>query len=157
MTKRNELPDEIYQRIFDELKNQSERVLSMLEETDKLFTNSNLVTNGGAAVAMLALLKTGALDGWPMFLALILFTFGVIVTVVGLSIKRYAWHEIHQKFLSRYCRFTANELSAEEIYASLLNEGKIRNFIQGHAGYISMGCFMAGVVAGACGVAYGGG
>ena len=156
MKKRDELPDEIYQRILDELKDQQEGVLSRFVETDKLFTNATLVTNGGAAVATLALLEARVIDGWLIVLALVLFTFGVIVAVVGLSILRRVWHTLHQELLSRSRMFMDNELSVEEIHASL-TKGKIRNFFQGYAGEFSMACFVVGVVAGACGVAYGGG
>ena len=60
MSKRlNELPNEIGQRIANELMAQQREILKDIEDVDKRLTNTNFLTNGGGAIATLAFLGTG--------------------------------------------------------------------------------------------------
>ncbi len=148
----DELEQERAISLAETLRGQGREGAAAVAELDKRLTNTNFLTNGGGAVAMLTFMGSGA--AVPLAeVALVLFTFGVVATGIELRALLKYWAELTKDANRRHRGFLDNELTVKECLVPK-NIGKAYENINHFAGLASQLLFVAGAVVGGLGFFY---
>jgi hypothetical protein len=140
------LDKETIKALTDTLCSQSERALQAIFELDSKVTNINFLTNGGGAVAVLALLGTGkAPEG--MEWTLVCFIVGLISTGIELRSLLSFFGDLHADAVRRYQGFLDGKLSVGECSGSE-DIAKWKRRVNHISGWVAQGTFIIGAVVG---------
>ncbi len=136
-------------KITEYLKDHRKETRSFIADFDKRITNTNYLTNGGGAVAVLACL--GSKSPSPLIeYSLVLFLAGVILTGIELRAMLKFWSVLYKDVDRRLEGFVDNELTIEQCLTPKGLGRKYQN-INNYAGWGSQLCFSAGVIIGGIG------
>lgn len=150
----SELPPETADRLSDVLLKKGRETLEISLDLDKRLTNTNFLTNGGGAVAVLTYLATN--PSIPALkVSLVLFTIGVIATGIELRALLKFFGELHNDASKRLRGFLNDTMTAREAGLGGENVGWIHKKVNHYAGWASQLCFIGGVLVGAYGFLYG--
>lgn len=146
----SQLPAEKAERLLELLGTQSRESYEAVAELDKRLTNTNLLTNGGGAIATLAFLGENP-DIWAMKLALCLFTVGVIATGIEIRALMKYWGALCTDANRRRLGFADETLTVKEVGSVPKNVGEPHKFINHWTGVASQSLFVLGFLVGASG------
>ena len=118
--------------------------LEWVKDLDSQLTRLNYLTNGGAALAILAFLGT---DRAPQHMAwpLLVFTLGVIVTGIEIRALLKYFSTLHSDASQKRRGFINDELTVAQI-ATPTNKGDTSNCINHWAGIVAQSLFVVGVM-----------
>ncbi|MCI4569044.1 hypothetical protein [Lysobacter sp. CFH 32150] len=147
---RRDLPADVSDEFSELLAKKGAEIQGFLFDLDKRLTNTNFLTNGGGAVAVLTFMgdKPAPLS---VKIALVLFSLGVIATGIELRAMLKCFDAIGQENHRRFRAFNANEIPASELGNLPPDLAKWSKIVNHYAGLLSQGLFIAGVTMGACG------
>jgi hypothetical protein len=146
--KKNELPPEVAEQLSEFIIRENGLMLDRLSELDKRLANTNFLTNGGGAVAVLAFMGTNTAPSL-IKVSLVLFTLGVIATGIELRALLIYFGEVSQDNHRRNRGFNSNQMTVGEFGNIPENVGKISKWVNHYAGWGSQLLFAAGVIIGA--------
>ena len=147
---RKDLDRESIERAFAHISREGESMLERLQDLDKRLTNTNFLTNGGGAVAVLSFFGNHP-ESVALKVALMLFTLGVIATGVEMRAMLLYFAAVSQDNHQRLQAFMSNQIgliSYGQIHPSI---GRLPKLLNHYAGVTSQLLFILGVVVGALG------
>lgn len=149
----DELDAETAKELLRVLSNQVQQSLEQITQLDARLTSANLLTNGGAAVAMLAFLGTREAN-IPMIVAIGLFAAGVIFAMLQMSALLRFFGALSTDAMRRRGGFVNGELSVQEclVPPGIAGFDRRANSLAGVASQLS---FALGVIVGAVGLIVG--
>jgi hypothetical protein len=136
-------------KLSQSIEDHGKKTVSFIAELDKRVTNTNFLTNGGGAVAVLAFMGSSA--KLPLIeYSLFFFLLGIILTGVELRALLKYWAILHKDIGRRLDGFINNELSVKQCLTPV-GLGKTYQDINHYAGWLSQLCFIGGVIVGGSG------
>jgi hypothetical protein len=150
---KNELPPDFAADLSEFVVKYGNSMVERLSELDRRLTNTNFVTNGGGAVAVLALMGQKPVS-LPVQIALLLFAAGVIATGVEVRALLIHFGAIASDNHNRNQLFNRNQISARELGTISPKVGRISKWANHVAGWLSQLLFATGVMTAAFGFLY---
>jgi len=144
---KNELPSEVIGEISSFIIRNNDKMLDRLSELDKRLTNTNFLTNGTGAVAVLTFMGSNPAPTL-IKIALITFTLGIIATGIELRALLVYFRKISEDNHRRNQGFYSNKLTAKKVGIIPENVGKTTMLINHYAGWVSQLLFVVGVILG---------
>ncbi|MGH8614073.1 MAG: hypothetical protein ACREYF_19110 [Gammaproteobacteria bacterium] len=129
---------------------QRDRAFQQIQTFDERLTKINFFTNGGAAVATVALLGIEKIELFLVMVPLAFFVLGVIATVIELRALLSYWGYLLKDAIRRHQGFLDNQLSVKECLVEP-SIGSWPKKLNHWAGVIAQLAFVAGVVSGIVG------
>lgn len=151
--RKNELEEDTADSLVQFVQQENIVLHDRIWELDKRLTNTNFLTNGGGAIAILAFIGENS-TSLVIKIALILFTLGVIATGIELRALLVYVAQIAKDNRRRTNSFNQNLITASELGTIPDDIGKLAKLINHNSGLASQIFFVAGVTTGAFGFLY---
>jgi hypothetical protein len=148
--RKNELSPDVAERLSDFISRENGLMLDRLSDLDKRLANTNFLTNGGGAVAVLAFMGSNPAPTL-IKISLVLFTLGVIVTGIELRALLIYFGKVSQDNHRRNRGFNSNQMTVGEFGNIPDSIGRTAKWVNHYAGWGSQLLFVAGVIVGAAG------
>lgn len=135
-------------RLAEVLNGQSREAIDAIHELDRRLTQTNFLTNGGAAAATLALLA-GNIEPQVVYVPLAFFVTGLVATGLEIRYLMKYWAVLFKDATRRHRGFMADELTVKEAGTTNDSEGKLYQAINHWAGVVAQSTFVLGALVGA--------
>jgi hypothetical protein len=144
----SQVSPELNMRVAETIREENSKMLDRLSDLDRRLTNTNFLTNGGGAVAILAFLSNHS-PSLGLKLALLFFAIGVIATGVENRALLSFFGAVSKDNSRRNKEYWDDKLSLRGFAEIPPNVGRHAKWINHHAGVASQVLFAAGVISGA--------
>lgn len=140
------MPDEVRKEIKKSIREHGELLRELLRTAAGHAKQYLVVTNAGAAVALMAFMGSSeSVRSSPIaWASLCLFVLGVIATGAMNALDHYVCQHDFLTWLSDSDQFFANSIEIEELYARLNGRNKKLGKLPVIAGYVAFGCLIFG-------------
>ena len=137
--------------IRDALHAQKKEIFGYISELDRRLTQTNLVTNGSGAVALLAYINSNTVSMLAL-LALTFFAVGVISAGIEIRTLIIFWGEKHKDVSRRFDQLEDTSISPEAASDTTVGDEQKWATINHWAGVLSQACFALGFLSAAFGI-----
>lgn len=143
-----DLPPDTGNKLVDLIKDQGRESLEFVTDLDRKLTNTNLLTNGGGAVATLAFIGQQP-EGFLLKISLLCFAVGVVLTGFEIRAMMRYFGDLGFDASRRLRGFLTNDLTVADVATVSKSVGKWPRRVNHWAGVLSQGLFLVGVLIGA--------
>lgn len=141
-----ELDPQISEGLSQYVVDEGAKMLERLTELDTRLTNTNFLTNGGGAVAILTFMGSNS-DPIPILvkISLLLFALGVIATGIEVRALLIYFGKVAKSNSERNRSFNQGLITVKELGTVPDNVGAISKYVNHYAGWLSQILFCLGV------------